>query len=211
MTERFEESEAETAGSDGGDQSFESAANEGERAPDIPEDAVEEAERLTRLARNASDPDAADAYRDHRSELADEHGYTPRVREDDDTLVLYPSEWMADGTVQLDRIEETERAVERPLSGAGDPDRYEGVTEENATILDRFEAEYGVDHAENARAYATFLENHHVRSLEEATIDDREEFLEEYYPRNAWPNEDQRAIVDRSLELLEEHLEKRNE
>ncbi|MFA9515625.1 hypothetical protein ACERIT_00135 [Halopenitus sp. H-Gu1] len=189
-------------GDDGGE-----AVDAGERVPDMPGDVTKEAERLTRLARNATDPDAADAYRDRRSELVAEHEYTPRVREDDDTLVLYPSEWVEDGTVKIDRIEETDRAVERSLSGAGDPDRYRTVAEKNAEIVARVDDAYGPDHAANVRAYGEFLENHHVRSLPEATIDDREEFLTEYYPRNAWPTDDQRAIVERSLAILSELLE----
>jgi hypothetical protein len=32
----------------------------------------------------------------------------------------------------------------------------------------------------------------------------REEFLSEYFPRNAWPSADQQAVVEASLELVTE-------
>jgi len=93
-----------------------------DRVPDVPADTVDEAERLTparptdrgrggrrvlpRAARRTS----------HRSRLR-----PAAPREEDDTLVLYPDEWMDDGTVQLDRIETTDRAVEVSLSGPATP------------------------------------------------------------------------------------------
>nr|WP_096391681.1 hypothetical protein [Halopenitus persicus] len=175
-----------------------------DRIPDVPPDAVEEAERLTRLARNAADPEAADLYRRRRDELAADHDYTPRVREEDDTLVLYPSEWMADGTVQLNRIEETDRAVEVSLSGPGDADRFDEIAAANDAVVDRIAAEHGPDHAANVRAFADFMSNHYVRRVTDATAAEREEFRTEYYPRNAWPSADQRELLDRSLALVEE-------
>jgi len=95
-----------------------------DRVPDVPADTVDEAERLTRLARRTEDEAAAAFYRERRDELVTDHDYVPRLREEDDTLVLYPDEWMDDGTVQLDRIETTDRAVEVSLSGPGDAGRY---------------------------------------------------------------------------------------
>ncbi|SDY27013.1 DUF7108 domain-containing protein [Halopenitus persicus] len=187
------------------DSSIDSALeDDADRTPDVPEDAVDEAERLTRLARNATEPDAADLYRRRRDELAAEHEYTPRVREEDDTLVLYPSEWMDDGTVQLDRIEETDRAVEVSLSGPGDADRFDEIEAANDAIVDRIAAEHGPDHAANVRAFADFISNHYVRRVTDATAAEREEFRTEYYPRNAWPSVDQRELLDRSLALVEE-------
>jgi hypothetical protein len=79
----------------------------------IPEDVIDRAETLTRRIRNAIDENERTAYRDEREELLDSHGYTARVREGDtgETLVLYPVEWIEDGTVRLDRITDTTRAV----------------------------------------------------------------------------------------------------
>jgi hypothetical protein len=185
------------------DPSIDSASeDDADRTPDVPKDAVDEAERLTRLARNATDPDAADLYRRRRDELAADNDYTPRIREEDDTLVLYPSEWMEDGTVQLGRIEETDRAVEVSLSGPGDADRFDEIEAANDAIVDRIESEHGPDHAANVRAFADFMSNHYVRRVTDATDAEREEFRTEYYPRNAWPSADQRELLDRSLALV---------
>jgi len=178
--------------------------DDAERIPDVPADAVDEAERLTRHARDAVDDAAAAAYREERDALVGEHDYTPRVREEDDTLVLYPDEWVEDGTVRLDRVEETERAVEVSLSGPGEPDRFEAVAEHNAAVVDRVAEAHGEAHAANARAFATFMNNYYVREVESASPDEREEFLTEYYPRNAWPTDRQRAVVAETLELVEE-------
>jgi hypothetical protein len=38
--------------------------------------------------------------------------------------------------------------------------------------------------------------------VEAATTAMREEFLTDYFPRNAWPDDDQRAAVEESLELV---------
>lgn len=175
-----------------------------ERVPDVPADVVDEAERLTRHARDAVDEAAAEAYREQRDELVTEHEYTPRIRDEDDTLVLYPDEWVEGGTVQFDRIEETERAVEVSLSGPGEADRFEAVADHNEAVVDRVAAEHGEAHAANARSFAAFMNNYYVREVESASSDEREEFLEEYYPRNAWPSETQQAIVEETLELIDE-------
>ncbi|SNR31670.1 hypothetical protein SAMN06266787_1011233 [Halorubrum ezzemoulense] len=75
-----------------------------ERVPDVPVEAVDEAERLTRLAREAESAEptpeieqAADQYRERRDALAAEYGYTARVRDEDDALVLYPDGEIARG------------------------------------------------------------------------------------------------------------------
>ena len=39
-------------------------------------------------------------------------------------------------------------------------------------------------------------------TVETATPAERAEFLEEYFPRNVWPTDDQRAVVERSLGLV---------
>ncbi len=178
-----------------------------DRAPDVPADAVDEAERLTRLARNATDESAASAYRARREAIADDHGYTSRVRDEDDTLVLYPDEWVADGTVRIDRIEDTDRAVEVSLSGPGDPDRYREVAAYNDAVVDAIEAtapDETVDaHAATARSLAAFASNHYVRRVDDLTPDMRTEFREEYLPRNGWPTDEQRALLSATLELVD--------
>jgi len=186
------------------------AAPDGDRAPDIPPDAVSEAERLTRLARDAeaerSTPEVAEAaafYRERRDELAAEHDYVPRLREDDDTLVLYPEEWMEEGTVRLDRIETTDRAVEVSLSGPGDADRYREVAAYNDAVADAVAEAYDETHADTARQFAAFMSDHYVRAVDDATPELRVEFREEYLPRNGWPTDEQLAVVEESLAVVE--------
>lgn len=173
-----------------------------EWAPDIPEPVVDEAERLTRLARQAVDDDEAAAYRDRRATLAADHDYRARVRAADDTLVLYPEEWLTDGTVQVDRIEDTDRAVEVSLSGPGDPERWADVEAHNAALVDRVAEAHGPVHAANARAFADFMGNHYAKEVERASPAEVDEFLTEYYPRNAWPTQEQKQVVESSLQHL---------
>lgn len=177
-----------------------SGGRDGEQSvEELPADAIEEAERLTRLARQAADEGETALYRRERRKLLDEYGFTPRVRESDDTLVCYPSEWVEDGTVQLDRIDDTGRAIEVPLSGPGDPDRYEEVEAHNAEIASIVTERYGTVHGDNARAFADFMGNHYLKRVERATAAEISEFRMEYFPRNAWPTDDQRACLEQSL------------
>ncbi|UIP00230.1 rnhA operon protein [Halobaculum sp. CBA1158] len=176
---------------------------------ELPRSAVEAAERLTRLAREAVDDAEADAYREDRDRRVGEHGFTPRVRDEDDTLVLYPEEWVEDGTVQIDRIEDTDRAVEVSLSGAGDPDDWTAIEEHNAAIVERVAEEHGDPHRANARAFADFMGNHYARPVESASADEVQEFLEEYYPRNTWPSEKQRDTVRASVRYVFEAADER--
>jgi hypothetical protein len=169
---------------------------------ELPGDVVDAAERLTRLARNAVDEDEADAYRERRASVLDDHDFTARVRDEDDTLVLHPEEWVEDGVVRVERVEDTDRAVEISLSGPGDADQYDAVEAHNASLVRDVESEHGAVHAANARAFADFMGNHYVRKVETATRDEIAEFLEEYYPRNAWPSKKQRSVADESLALL---------
>ena len=184
--------------------------NDDSRVPDIPADAVDETERLTRLAREAEAAkptseveEAAALYRERRDELVAAHGYVPRLREDDDTLVLYPDEWMEDGTVQLDRIQTTDRAVELSLSGPGDADRYREVAAYNDAVAEAVAESHGDVHADTARRFAAFMSNHYVRAVDDATPEMRAEFREEYLPRNGWPTDEQLAVVDESLSVIE--------
>ena len=169
-----------------------------------PEEAVEEAERLTRLAREAAVEEAAEAYRERREDLVDEHDFTARVRDGDDTLVLYPDEWVEDGVVQFERIEDTDRAVEVSLSGPDHSAEWEGVEETNQAIVEAVERAYGPDHAANVRAFADFMGNHYLKCVDDATDSEREEFLTEYYQRNAWPSEAQESIVAESVDLVDD-------
>lgn len=172
---------------------------------ELPDDVVEEATRLTKLARDAHDPNEATAYRDHRTELLDDHGFTARVREDDavETLVLHPAEWVEDGTIRPHRVEEVDRAVEVQIAGPESPDDWDAVEEHNRVVAARVREEYGKVHGDNADAFADFMGNHYAKPVEDATPEERAEFVEEYFVRNAWPSEAQKEVVAQSLEYVE--------
>jgi len=173
---------------------------------DLSHDVTETALTLTRRARGARDDDAAADHRRRRDELLAEYGYEARVREDDDrdVLVLYPGEWLDDGTVRTERVEDVDRGVELPLSGPADPDDWAAVDAHNRRAVERVRERHGDDHAANAGAFADFLGNHYAKRLERSLPAERAEFLEEYYPRNAWPTDDQAAVVADSVELAVE-------
>jgi hypothetical protein len=171
----------------------------------IPDSVVDEAERLTRLAREAVDDDEAAAYRERRQELLGEYEFETRVREEDRaTLVLYPSEWVEDGTVCPDRIEDVDRGIERPLEGPGESDDWETVATHNEEIATQVRSEHGPVHGDNADALAAFASNHYAKPIGELTGAEQSEFLGEYFPRNAFPTEDQKAVVEESVQLAVE-------
>jgi len=167
---------------------------------ELPADTVEDAERLTKLARQLGNSDEADAYRQRREEALAAHAYTARVREEDETLVLYPDEWLDDGTVVLDRIEDTDRAVEIPLGDAHDEGTFEEIEAHNDALVEAVAEEYDPEHAENVRAFADFMGNHYLARVDSATDEQIEEFTTEYYERNAWPDKKQQEVVETSLE-----------
>ncbi|MFC7139508.1 rnhA operon protein [Halosimplex aquaticum] len=166
-----------------------------------PESVVEEAERLTKLAREAIVDEEADAYRTDRDERLAANDYTARVREDEtrDVLVLHPEEWTEDGEIRTDRIEDVDRGIEVPLSGPGEGDDWEAIEEYNREVVADVREEHGDDHAANVSALADFMGNHYAKPIHDATADELEEFLDEYYRRNAWPTPEQREVVEKSV------------
>ncbi|WP_435317494.1 DUF7108 family protein [Haloarchaeobius sp. TZWSO28] len=178
---------------------------------ELPEDVVEEAERLTRLAREAVDEGAVESYETRRTGLLEDHEFTARVRDDDEgeTLVLHPGEWVEDGVIRTDRIEDTDRAVEVSLSGPGEPEEWDEVAQQNDELVDAVAEAHGEVHANNARKLADFMGNHYARPADTATSAELQEFLDWYYPRNAWPTEEEKAVVETSLRLVFETAEKR--
>jgi hypothetical protein len=175
-----------------------------DRDTDLPAETIEEAERLTRLAREAGASEEREAHRERRAEVVAEYGYTARVREEDtgEVLVLHPAEWIEDGLVRTDRIEELDRAVERPLSGPGDPEEWDAIEAHNRSIVSRVAETAGPVHGANAEAFADFMGNHYARPVESANDPEIEEFLTEYFPRNAWPSAEQKEVVEESIDLL---------
>ena len=172
--------------------------------PEVPERVVSEAERLTRLAADAAVEAEAEVYRERRAAITDAHDVTASVSDEDDTLVLYPTEWVADGTIQVDRIEDTDRAVEVSLSGPDHGAEWADVEADNEAIVSAVADAHGQTHAANVRAFADFMGNHYLKRVDDATTDETTEFLTEYYPRNAWPSAEQAAVVEQSLELAAE-------
>ncbi|ADJ16207.1 DUF7108 family protein [Halalkalicoccus jeotgali] len=172
---------------------------------ELPDETVTEATRLTKLAREAVDPDEAAAYREHRADLLAEHGFTARVREDDATatLVLHPDDWVEDGTIRPERVADTGRAVEVQVAGPESPDDWDTVEEHNRAVARRVRANQGAIHGANADAFADFMGNHYAKPVEDATPEERAEFLAEYFVRNAWPSEDQKEAIERSLEHVQ--------
>jgi len=177
--------------------------------PPLPEAAIDRAERLTRQLRNAVDDDERAAYRRERAALLDDHDYDARVRAGDtgETLVLYPAEWTDEGTIRTDRIDDTGRAVERPLSGPGSGADWADIDEHNRAIAARVRERHGEVHGETATAFAEFMSNHYAKPIERATPDEREEFRAEYFPRNAWPTDEQRERLAESIRLTVEAAE----
>ena len=179
------------------------AADDSGNGQPLPEDVIDRAETLTRRITNAVDDNERDAYRRERGRLLEDHSYDVRVREGDtgETLVLYPEEWVEEGTVQVDRIDDTDRAVERPISGPGSGADWEAIDSHNRAIADRVRERHGEIHGETATAFADFMSNHYAKPIEKSTPGEREEFRTEYFPRNAWPTEKQRDRVTESLRL----------
>ena len=169
---------------------------------EVPQSVVDEAERLTRLARDAVDPDERAAYERDRDERLDEFDFVARYRGDDDTLVLHPAEWVVDDAVDPAHIDDVDRAIERPLTDAGDEGDWAAVEEHNAALVAAVRGDADERHARNARAFADFMGNHYARRVETASGGEIREFLDEYYPRNAWPTEDEKAVVAESLSML---------
>ena len=189
----------------------------------LPDDIRDEAERLTKLAReveqraehdapfDGDDPTVseADRYRQRRDELLAEHDYVARLRSGDTDahLVLHPDDWTdEEGTVVMERVD-TDEAIERQLSGTGDGDNWHAVEEHNRAVADRIEREHGELHGYNAHRLADFAGNHYAKPIEQLTPPERREFITDYYPRNAFPDEQQRAALEESVELTVEAAE----
>jgi len=183
-------------------------AGESDTDPELPERIIDEAERLTRRIRESPSSDEAEMYLRARRKLLSSYGFTARVRDEGRAvLVLYPNEWVEDGTVQLDRVENVDRGIERPLEGVGEQESWEAIEAHNRALADAVAAEYGSVHGENAHALADFMGNHYLKEIERATAEELTEFCTEYFPRNAWPSEQQQAVVTESVALVFEQAD----
>lgn len=170
---------------------------------DLPTDVTEEAERLTRLAREAVDDAEADAYRTERDEMLAEYDYTARIRNDEtgDVLVCHPVEWVDDGVIRPERVDDIDRGAEIRLSGPGDPDEWAEIDAANRAVVEAVTEAYGETHGANAELLADFMGNHYAKPISEATPDEIQEFRDDYVRRNAWPTEEQQSVLDQSIRL----------
>lgn len=180
----------------------------------LPDEIVTQTEGLTLRARKADEAqntERAERLRRRRDELLANHDHHA-IERGDDTLVLHPDEWIEDGTVQPDRIEETDRAIERQLVDttvrANTDADWERVADHNRGIAARVTEQYSEIHGTNAKALADFMSNHYATPIENATQGMVEEFRTEYYPRNAWPTEKQSAVIEKSIEMTLETARK---
>lgn len=175
---------------------------------ELDESTIERARQLTKRARAISDEDAAQRIRAVRDRLLDRWEYRAREREDDTGvyLILYPTAWLGDGGIDVDAIEDIDRAEEVPLE-RGDKERtWESIHSNNMSVATAIERKYGPVHGKTARDFGTYLSNHHLLRIEEATANEFEDFRTEYFPRNCWPSEEQAALLERSLAFVRRFL-----
>lgn len=171
--------------------------------PEIPRAVVETARAMTRAVRRGTHADP-ESLRRRREQLLARYGYAGRVREEESgpVLVCYPADWVEDGVYQPEAVTSTDEAVERSLWSTDRDDDWETVAAHNrdlaATVRDR----HGEVHGANAAAFGIYMANHHAVRVEAATAEQVRDFLEEYYPRNAWPSTEEAAAVRQSLERL---------
>lgn len=171
---------------------------------DLPEAVVDRAVELTRRARRATDQNEAEAYRRERSALLSDHGFRARLKREDgsDVLVLHPEEWVVDGGVDVERVDDIGRGIEVALSGPDDDEEWETVEGHNRALARAVADEHGEPHAATADALADFAGNHYFKRIEDLTAAELGEFRTEYFPRNAFPDDDQRAALGESLRLV---------
>lgn len=180
--------------------------------PALPESAIEEAERLTRLARRVPDDAEAEHYRERRADLLAEYDYAAVLREEGDeaapTLVCHPVEWRDDqGAIDPARIDEIDRAADVDLGTADEHEAWDAVAERNEAVVERVREAHGDVHAANAEAFAAYVSNHHAKLIPAVTAAELRFFRKEYYPRNVWPSEEQRAVLAQSIAYVYDELD----
>lgn len=163
----------------------------------------ETATRLLELTRQLRSGD--ETARTRRERLLEAADVEAHVREDDDgpVLVLYPAEWIEDGTVDPAEVDDPDIAIEQPLTDdttTAEAD-YHDIAAHNETVAEAVERRHGPVHGATAKALATYLSNHHLVRIEDATSAQLETFCEDYLVRNAWPSPEQQCLVGRTIDL----------
>lgn len=171
----------------------------------LPNEVVNQVVCLTLNARESDE--AEDGYIRERDNILERHGYTARIRGEDNTLVLYPLDWIDDGgEVDFDQIQDTSKAIEESLSGVNEGADWEDIEEMNSEIVSAVREEYGDTHAENVRAFADYMGNHFLKVVTEATQEEKEKFKQDYYIRNVWSDESQESVLEESLDLISDDI-----
>lgn len=164
----------------------------------------ETAERIRRLTIQLRAGD--DTATDRRDRLLEASGARARVRQDDEgeTLIIYPERWVdGDGRVDPTDINDPSEAVSLPLVDTSTPsdDDWPEIDAHNQAVADAVAELHGPVHGATAEALATYLSNHHLRRIEHATEAELRTFSDDYFIRNAWPTQQQRAVLEESIEL----------
>lgn len=166
---------------------------------------IERIVELTRAIESIPEGEDRAALIDRRGRLLDAIAMRCHVRHDPTgaVVVLYPASWVVDGTVDVDRIDDIDEAIERPLHDRPDEDAWGEIHEHNMAIARAVERRYGPVHGETIRALGTYLSNHHLCRIDEVTPDQLETFTEDYFERNAWPTGEQLELLGRSIDMLD--------
>lgn len=169
----------------------------------------EQAIRLARAEHEASETERK-KLETERDRLLREYGFSSRIREDDEAVVLvcFPETWLSDGTVDRSAITDIDRAIELPIAGGEDQVSWEHVSRRNERIVETVRQQHGEIHGQNAAAFADFMNNHRAKSIGSATDEDITEFLTEYYQRNAWPTAEQKRTIEESIRITRKAAEK---
>lgn len=166
----------------------------------VDDEVVDRLTELTQRLRATTDERRAEIDR-QRQRLLEANDLRSHVREENEgVLVLYPEGWSdVGGTVDPSRVSGPDEAVEIPLDASGDEKDWEAIEEHNHQIASAVKARYGPVHGATASALATYLSNHHLRRIEDATESELAVFREDYFVRNAWPDAEQQALLERSV------------
>ncbi len=170
---------------------------------ELPDDVVDEAVELSQKAHLPNFP--TERFEQERDEVLARYGFRARIRDDeslDRVLVCYPAEWVTDGEVRVSRVEDTGRAVERPLFQTETDEEWSEINAHNQAVVARIREEYSDVHGDNVQAFSDFMSNHYKRRIESASNRELEEFLSEYFPRNAWPSDAQKQVIEESLRMV---------
>lgn len=163
----------------------------------------ETAGRILELTRQLRDESNSD-LETRRVRLLDAAGVCAYEREDEHgtTLVLYPSDWVGDdGLVDPASVDDLEAAVELPLETRRTEEMWDEIEAHNRAVAEAVTDRHGPVHGATASTLGTYLGNHHLRRIENATAAELQTFREDYLVRNAWPSHEQLTLLGRSLEF----------